>query len=76
MPLFCRAVKTPSGDCHAAVLLALGSNLSKGEPERIVLVFAVWLLPAAAATLRVVGVDSRSRWRSPLVVQLGWRLRW
>ena len=32
-----------------AVVLAIGSNLSKGEVERIYLPFALWLLPLAAA---------------------------
>jgi methylthioxylose transferase len=59
------------------VLLAIGSNLSKGEGEPIYLPFAVWLLPAAAG---LPGRDRRG-WLAAqlalaLVVQLGWRLRW
>jgi hypothetical protein len=61
----------------AAVLLAIGSDLCKGEAERIYLPFAVWLLPAAAA---LPGRDRRgwlaARLALALVVQLGWRLRW
>jgi hypothetical protein len=68
-----------SGGCRSprARILALASNLAKGEAERIFLPFAVWLLPTAAA---LPGRDRRG-WLAAqvavaLIVQLGWRLRW
>ena len=60
-----------------SVVLALASNLSKGEVERIYLPFAVWMLVAAVAL-----PDRHRRWwlaaqvAVALLVQLGWRLRW
>jgi methylthioxylose transferase len=56
-----------------AIAIAVGSNLSKGEVERIYLPFTVWLLPLAALV-----VEGRSRGRASargwLAAQIGWTI--
>jgi hypothetical protein len=56
-----------------AIAIAVASNLSKGEVERIYLPFTVWLLPLAALL-----VEGRSRGRASaggwLAAQVGWTI--
>jgi hypothetical protein len=53
-----------------AVALAIASDLSKGEVERIYLPFAVWLLPLAALAPRGAGRSARG-W---LAAQITWAI--
>ncbi|HEV2087390.1 MAG TPA: hypothetical protein VGR21_03650, partial [Cryptosporangiaceae bacterium] len=60
-----------------AIALAVASNHSKGEVERIYLPFEVWLLPLAA----LLPVRHHRAWLAAqvavtLVIALCWRLRW
>lgn len=60
----------PALGALVAIAIAVASNLSKGEVERIYLPFAVWLLPLAAL-LPAEGEGSARAW---LAVQVGWAL--
>jgi hypothetical protein len=55
-----------------AVAVAVASNLSKGEVERIYLPFAVWLLPLAALLPDGSGLADRSLARGWLAAQASW----
>jgi len=56
-----------------AIAIAVASNLSKGEVERIYLPFTIWLLPLAA--LLVGGRGRRAAWpRGWLAAQIGWAI--
>lgn len=62
----------PALGAVAAIVLAIASNLSMGEVERIYLPFAVWLLPLAA--LLPGGTGRGPLPRAALAVHLGWAL--
>ncbi len=62
-----RALALLPGAALLAVVVAVASDLSKGEVERIYLPWAVWLLPLTAA----LPPPSRRGW---LAAQLGWAL--
>jgi hypothetical protein len=76
-----RRLATPALGALLAVGVAIASNLSKGEVERIYLPFAVWLLPLAALLPagdadRSTGADGGggAPARGWLVAQAGWAL--
>jgi hypothetical protein len=65
----------PAAAALVAVGLAMLSNLSKGEVERIWLPYAVWLLPLAALLPRARGwLAAHLSW--PIVIAAGTTLSW
>jgi hypothetical protein len=76
LPLLRRQrLAVPAAAALVAVGLAMLSNLSKGEVERIWLPYAMWLLPLAALLPRARGwLAAHLSW--PIVVAAGTTLSW